>query len=273
LWFYYFMSEQEPQGGFKPTSPVYVTYPIPAELEELEIGNPPDPERLFYQGDRVVEQIVRAAIDKPLDAPSSPRMENRIPMTTRHNVLIKRSSMERKIKHDSEISREISDVLEFADLGKEEGLFDRIRIRSRSTEYRGGKYAEREILPDFWLIHFYKPGESQPAAEISRTDLSFSYIEVAEGETSMRYYPHPDSRSDRDRRLDDLREDHPEMTGQIEAAIKEAQVSILEPMQRAVSSSEVVMTRRPGRSFPDPHTRHIGRIARLSDQLIERRLR
>lgn len=266
------MSEQLNQDDFEPYVPVYGAYPIPAVLEELDPGVIPKPEHLFYHGEKVVEQIVRAAIDKPTAVSDSHRMENYIPLATPQNILILRTSHERRIKRDPEVSREITDSLTFEGLSQEGGTFDRIKLSFHSTEHRGGKNTGREIRPESWYIYFYKPGEEKPSAEVFKAPLHYdSYIEVMEGEKRTMYVSGMSAYSGRARPLETINKDCPELIEQLETAIKDAQFAILEPMLPAISIRDIVSRRSALLGFRDPHTRHIGRIARLSDRIIERR--
>lgn len=263
------MSEQA-SDEFKPLLPIYGAYPIPAVLRSNDYCKIAGPIELLLGSEGVIDQIVRASVDKPADDPLSPRMENHIPLMTPHGVLIERSSHEYKIRGNPEVSREIVDVVEFGCLGGKNAVFDWARLSVRKTEFRGGKDFDREIETDSWYVYFYKPGEDQPTAEVYRTsNISDSYIEV--DKVRYRLGLSETDGSALMKPLDSLTKDHPEILGQLATTIEEMQFAVLEPMLPALDNREAVMRRGANRSFRDPHTRHIGLLARLGDRIMETR--
>jgi len=253
---------------FQPLASTYGAYPIPAVLESIgEVSRPID---LIVGSDYVIDQIVRASVDKPVTASNSPRMENHIPLITPHDVLIERSSHERKIKGNPEVSRKITDVIEFAGLGGANQAYDRTRLTVYRLEIRGGKDIERDIETDSWRLYFYKPGETQPAAEVFKADMApESYIKVEKDRYS--YDISESGSSEHAKPIEMLKQDHPGILDQLASTIQEMQFSILEPMQPAINNREIVIRRSAGLGFRDPHTRRIGRLARLADRIMELR--
>jgi hypothetical protein len=263
----YAMSETSGDITFKPYGGnIHGAYPIPAVLSLLRDEKPED---LLFDGERVVEQIVQAAIQKPLAVSHAPRMENHIPLSTTHGVIIERSSLDSKTKRDPEVSRTITDKLTFHELGKEDGVFDRIRLTVRSAEYRGDSYNQwqRDIGMESWYIYFYKSGDSQPAAELFRGDaFGDSYIDVIDGDKHPHYHMSASYKAGYAKPFFAVADDYPELTRQMADALREAQIAVHQPMLPAINDREVIVTRSAAIGFRDPHTRYIGHIAHLTDR-------
>lgn len=264
------------RNNFTPIVPVYDAYPIPATMEPWNANKEHPPEELFRSGDRVIGQMLRAAVDRSAPDQLHTRMENGITFVTPQGHQITRSSGERKTRGNPEVSRIIADQLQFAGLGNGETGFDRIWVVASSAEYRSEGTYEREIELATWSVRFYRPGMNQPAAGIHRKveGLVRSYVEINEGNTLHPYgWPHGQdlySHSHEMRYIEALDGDHPEILREFEAAIAEAQYSMFQPMQPALTNRDIVALRGLSATTrnSDPHTRHVGRIARLSDRII-----